>query len=108
MPRPGKIRFTEKKHSRRALLGMLLAAASLGGLCILVGISMGNHGTSSAYIGSGGLFFLLVALAALYVAVPSLKEENSFPTLPRLATLLSVLACLSWIGLYAWGFTYGA
>ena len=107
MPRTNRLQFTEKKHSKRALIGLLLAAASLAGLVILLAISTVSHGESSAYIGSGGLYFLLTGIIALYFTVPTLRDENSFPTLPRIGTAMSVIACLLWGGLYAWGFVYG-
>ena len=107
MPRTNRLQFTEKKHSKRALIGLLLAMASLAGLVILLAVSTARGGESSAYIGSGGLFFLLTGIVALYFAVPTLRDENSFQTLPRVGTALSVVACLLWAGLYAWGFIYG-
>ncbi len=107
MPRMNRLQFTEKKHSKRALIGVVLAAVSLVGLIILLAVSTAKHGESSAYIGSGGLFFLLVGIVALYFAVPTLRDENSFPILPRIGTLMSLIACLLWAGLYVWGFVYG-
>lgn len=107
MPRANRLQFTEKKHSRRALFGLLLAAASLLGLLLLVIISAGKHGECSAYIGSGGILFLLLGLASLFLTVPTLRDENSFPLLPRIGSLLSFLSCLIWAGIYVWGFLYG-
>ena len=101
-----RIRFTEKTWSRRAALALLLSGGSLAGLCVCVGISASSAGTSSAYIGSAGIFLLLLSLAGLGVAIASLREENSFPVLPRAGFALSLLTCAAWIGLYAWGFSY--
>lgn len=100
-----KFKFTEKTQSKRAAVAIILAAVSLGGLFLLIYGAVQSAGTGSTYIGSAGLFLLLVGIAALYFAIGSLREENSFPLLPRIGMVLSVIACGLWIALYAWGFT---
>lgn len=102
---PRRFQFTEKTSSKRALLALILAGASIAGLLLLIYGAVRNRGTGSAYIGSAGVCFLLLGVVALIVAIRSLREENSFPTLPRVGMFFSVLACLLWVALYAWGFT---
>ncbi len=101
-----RIQFTEKTRSKRAMIALLLSGGSLLGLALCVGISAKNEGTSSAYIGSAGIFLFLLSLAGLVVSVISLREENSFPILPRVSFFLSAAACAAWIGLYAWGIAH--
>ena len=101
-----RIQFTEKTWSRRAAIALLLSGGSRVGLCLCVGISANQAGTSSAYIGSAGFFLLLLSLAGLVVSIISLREENSFPALPRVSFVLSLLTCAAWIGLYAWGLSH--
>lgn len=100
-----KYQFTEKTQSRRALIAIILSLVSLIGLILLIVGAVKNSGTSTVYVGSVGLFLLLVGIAGLFFAIRSLREENSFQTLPRIGLILSVLTCGSWIALYAWGFT---
>lgn len=101
-----RIQFTEKTRSKRAMVATLLSGGSLFGLCMCLGISAQSAGTSSAYIGSAGIFLFLISLAGLVVSILSLREENSFPVLPRFSCFLSVVTCASWIGLYAWGLSH--
>ncbi len=101
-----RIQFTEKTRSRRAVIAMILSGGSLLGLALCVGISAKSEGTSSAYIGSAGIFLFLLSLAGLVVSILSLREENSFPILPRVSCFLSVVVCAAWIGLYAWGISH--
>ena len=100
-----RYKFTERTHSRRALIAIALAGGSIAGLVALVFIAAQSHGGASAYVGSAGLFLLLVGIAGLVVAIGSLREEDSFPVLPRISLALSALSCGAWIALYAWGFT---
>ncbi len=104
--RKRRIQFTEKTRSRRAMIALLLSGGSLLGLVICVGISAKSAGTSSAYIGSAGIFLFLLSLAGLIVSILSLREENSFPILPRVSCFLAAVICAAWIGLYAWGITH--
>ncbi|MBQ6442592.1 MAG: hypothetical protein IJJ13_08395 [Lachnospiraceae bacterium] len=101
-----RIQFTEKTQSKRAMIALLLSGGSLAGLILCVGISAKNEGTSSAYIGSAGIFLFLLSLAGLVVSIVSLREENSFPVLPRVSCFLSVLVCAAWVGLYGWGLSH--
>lgn len=75
------------------------------GLILLIVLSMKNHGTSSAYIGSVGIFLMLMGVVGLILAIVSLREENSYPLFPRLGLILSAVTSALWGVLYAWGFT---
>ena len=94
-------KFTGKKHSKRGMLACAVAAASIFALAYLVLSSFWQKGNGGAYLGGVGILAMLAALAALILAVGSLREEDSFPLA---SILLSVLAAGAWIALYAVGF----
>ena len=101
-----RFKFTEKTRSKRAVLALIISGISFLGLCLCIGVSAKNEGTSSAYIGSAGIFLLLLSIAGLVVAVTSLREENSFPVLPRISFATSMVVTVAWVALYAWGFSH--
>ncbi len=97
-------KFTGKKHSKRGMLACAVAAASIFALAYLVLSSFWQKGNGGAYLGGVGILAMLAALAALILAVGSLREEDSFRGFPLASILLSVLAAGAWIALYAVGF----
>lgn len=56
------------------------------------------------YLGSAGVFSMLLALVAFILAVKSLGEENSYKFFPYIATVLSFLGLGIWVALYVAGF----
>lgn len=96
-------KFTEKTHSVKGILGLILAVLSMIlGIAMIV-ISFENGGNGTIYLGSGGVLSLLIALTAFALAVVSMKEEERYRLFPMAATITSVLALVCWIGLYVVG-----
>ena len=56
------------------------------------------------YLGSAGVFSMLLALVSFVLATQSRREEESFPLFPYLATAFSFLAAGVWIAVYVAGF----
>lgn len=97
-------KFTEKKQSKRGILSLLLAGASLAIFIAVIANSFQNRGNGSMYLGSAGVASMLIGLVALVLAILSLREENSFKLFPYLATVFSFLAAGVWVALYTAGF----
>ncbi len=97
-------KFTEKTQSKRGMAGLFTAFVSIAIFVAVVADSFGNGGSGSMYLGSAGVFSMLLALAALVLSVGSLREENSFKLFPYLATFFSILTASVWVSLYALGF----
>lgn len=97
-------KFTEKTHSKRGLAGLATALVSIGIFVAVVVNSFQNGGNGSMYLGSAGVFSMLLALTALILAIGSLREENSFKLFPYLATFFSFLTTGVWVVLYTLGF----
>ncbi len=97
-------KFTDKKQSKRGIIAWVLSVLSLAVLAAVIVCSFQNGGNGSMYLGSAGVSSMLVGLIALFNAIVSLREENSYRFFPYLATLCSFLAVGAWIALYVVGF----
>ncbi len=82
----------------------MLALCSIGVFVAVIVDSFWLGGNGSMYLGSAGVASMLLALAALVLAIISLREENSFRLFPCLATVVSLLASGLWVALYVLGF----
>ena len=100
-------KFTEKTHSKRAMISFGLAAVSLVTYFVFVYLSYKAAGQLSAYFGAFGVLAMLVAIVASVLSITTLKEEDSFALFPRMALITSVLSTLLWIGNYMQGFVRG-
>ena len=100
-------KFTEKTHSKPAIVSFSIASCSLLMYLIFIYLSYKVGGNLSAYYGSFGFLAMIGAVAALVISLPTLKEEDSFTLFPRLALVTSVLSTLCWIGTYISGFLRG-
>ena len=85
-------KFTDKKQSK---LGVLIA---------VIACSFQDGGNGSMYLGSAGVSSMFVGVIALFNAIVSLREENSYRFFPYLATVCSFLAVGVWAALYIVGF----
>lgn len=100
-------KFTEKTHSKRAIVSAAMAGSSLIMYFVFMYLSYSVGGALSTYYGGFGFMAMLVAIAALVLSIPTLKEEDSFVLFPRLALGTSVLATLLWLGTYMEGILRG-
>lgn len=97
-------KFTEKTHSRQGIRSLGLAVISiLIGISVVV-ISFQNAGNASVYVGSAGIFSLLLSFVALVMGIRSLREEESYKIFPGLGTFFSGIAFLGWLSVYMLGF----
>lgn len=97
-------KFTEKTHSKRGKRSLVMALISVViGISVVV-ISFENSGNASVYVGSAGLFSLLLSLVALVEGIRSLREEESYKIFPGLGTFFSAVSFLGWFAVYMIGF----
>ena len=71
-------KFTDKKQSKRGIAAWILSVISLGVLIAVIACSFQAGGNGSMYLGSAGVSSMLVGVVALFNAVLSLREENSY------------------------------
>ena len=100
-------KFTEKTHSKKAMISFGLGAATLLTYFVFVYLSYQAAGQLSTYFGAFGVLAMIVAVVALVFAITTLKEEDSFALFPRLALITSAISTLLWIGNYVQGFMRG-
>lgn len=100
-------KFTEKTHSKKGIFAFFLAVCSMLVFLYVVINSFRRAGNGSMYLGSAGVCSMLVAVAAFFLAVSSLKEEESFKLFPYLSTVMSFFASGVWIAVYVAGFLAG-
>ena len=100
-------KFTEKTHSKKAIISLVLAAISLVTYVVFVYLSYKAAGKLSTYYGGFGVLAMIVALVSLGLSLATLKEEDSFSLFPRMAMVTSVLSTLLWVGNYIQGFMRG-
>lgn len=97
-------KFGDKKHSRRGKLSLFLALLSFCAGVVMVIISIQHAGNANAYIGSAGLFSLMVAASSLVIGLASLGEDNSYKLFPVLGSIFSGLILTAWAAVYVLGF----
>ena len=100
-------KFTEKKHSKRAMVAFGLAIVTLVTYWVFVFLSYRAAGQLSAYYGAFGVLAMLVACVSLGLSITSSKEEDSFTLFPRIAMIASVVSTFLWVGNYLQGFLRG-
>lgn len=96
-------KFAGKKHSKRGKISLTLACFSvLTGIGMVV-LSIQNKGNASVYVGSAGLFALLLSAVSLIIGITSLREE-SYKLFPILGSVCSGLTLAGWVTIYIFGF----
>lgn len=100
-------KFTEKSHSKRAMISFGLAVVTFVTYFVFVFLSYQAAGQLSAYYGAFGVLAMLVAIVSVGLAITTLKEEDSFAFFPRIAMITSALSALLWVGNYVQGFMRG-
>ena len=95
-------KFAGKKHSRRGKISLSLAVLSvLMGIGMVV-LSVQNSGNASVYVGSAGMFTLLMTVVSLLIGITSLREE-SYKLFPVLGSICSGIVLAGWIMVYISG-----
>lgn len=97
-------KFTEKSHSKRAILTFAGASVLLAIYGAFVYMAYKGNGGLNMYFGSVGVIAMILSVVNFGFAITTLKEEDSFMIFPRLATVSSFFAVVSWIGTYVIGF----
>ena len=100
-------KFTEKTHSKKAIVSFSLAVVTLVTYFVFVYLSYQAAGQLSAYFGAFGVLAMLVAVVAVVLAISTLREDDSFTLFPRMALVTSVISALLWVGNYVQGFMRG-
>lgn len=96
-------KFTEKTHSIRGIIAIVLAAASLFACGFMLWYSYSSRGNAGIYVGSAGIFGFFVAVLSVILAVSSVREPETFRIIPYTSLGVSLAAVAVWIALYVGG-----
>ena len=86
--------FTNKRHSDKAVMGMILGIISLASLVLVIVLSYNKGGEVPVGYGFTGLFATLFSMVGLGLGVSTLREKNNFRFFPWMGILLNVLTLL--------------
>lgn len=101
--RKNAYKFGAKKHSRKGQISLILAVLSfLAGIGMVI-VSVQNGGNANEYIGSTGLFALMVSVVSLIMGLVSLGEET-YKLFPVLGSICSGIVVAGWTAIYVLGF----
>ena len=100
-------KFTGRTHSKKGIVGLLASLCSSGAAAGLILNSFFQGETASIYMAMGGFGAMIVAVVGFGLAVDGLRQEIHYRLFPALALVFSVLALLSWIGIYVLGVLAG-
>ena len=89
--RPG-YKFTNRRHSKRAIMGMILGIISLLSLCWVIYLSYVNNGMNPGSAGMTGLLITAFSMVGLVLGVMPLTERDRYPLFSILAIVLNVLS----------------
>ncbi len=104
MRRTRKVRMREKKPSISGLIGLGCGLAAAVLFVIAAVFAYRRGGDAAFFVGTIGLFGLVLAVGGLVMGIMGLREEDVRPLPPRAATALGagmtvLLAVLYFIGL---------
>lgn len=101
-----KIKFTNKGHSHRAIWSLVFSMLSLFWLVygLIQTYRLGDG--SGRYLGGIGTLALLLEFIALIMGIRSLKEQNVFTGIPRMAAAVAFVLFILWAAVYGLG-VYG-
>ena len=89
--------FTNKKHSNRAIMSVILGMISTVSLAIVVRLTYLQDGEATVGYGVTGLLATIFSLVGLVLGIVTLREKDYYRLFPRLGVVLNLLA-LGWIG----------
>lgn len=96
--------FTNKKHSKRAVMSAILGIISTASLCYVVYLAYRSGGEAPAGYGMTGLLAAVYSLAGLILGIIAVRDKDNYRFFPRMGVLLNLLALggvsfLLWMGI---------
>lgn len=81
----------------------MLAVVSLISFVIMTVLAFKSAGALNIYVACYGILAAIMAIVSLIVSIVSLREENTYRTIPYASTFLSIVAVLIWGAVYIGG-----
>lgn len=83
--------FTNKKHSERAIMSVVLGVISLVSLICVVAFSSGREGGAPAGYGITGVLALLFSLIGVCLGIVTVKNKEYYRVFPIMGTVLNLV-----------------
>ncbi len=96
-------KFTEKTHSVRGVVAIILSILSFAACGVLIYLSYSNRGNAGIYIGSAGILGFFISVIAFITAVMSIREQETFRVVPYASLGVSLISLAVWITIYLGG-----
>lgn len=95
-------KFTNKKHSQKAVMSTVFGLLSLISMAVVLYLSYTSAGEAPISYGFSGILILIFAIVGLILGILALQDKEQFLFFGRLGCVLNVLALLGISGiLYA-------
>ncbi len=101
--RTRKVRMRELSHSRPGWIGLACGLVSGILFWIAVAMSFRRSGEAPFYVGSIGMFALILSAGGLALGILGTVEENIRPIPPRAAIVIGALMSVLLVILYIYG-----
>lgn len=102
MAKKKNYKFTNKGHSRKAVMSTVFGALSCISLIVLIYLSYLNKGDVPVKYGVAGIFVLIYGIVGMILAVLAVREKDKFLLFGWIGVALNALAILGMSGiLYA-------
>ena len=87
-------KFTNKRHSDKAVMSTVFGGISLLSLVTVIYLAYGRAGEAPISYGFSGILILIFAVAGLVLGVLAVREKDRFQLFGRLGCVLNTLALL--------------
>lgn len=84
--------FTNRRHSDKAVMGMILGIISLAAMIAVIFLSYKRGGNVPAGYGFTGLFAVVFSVVGLVLGITSMREKNQFLLFPVIGIILNGVA----------------
>ena len=92
MARRAGYKFTNRRHSKRAIMGMILGIISLLSLGWVIYLSYAKNGVNPGSAGMTGLLITVFSMTGLILGAVPLMERDRYPLFSILAIVFNVLS----------------
>lgn len=84
--------FTNRRHSDKAVMGMILGIISLASMIAVIFLSYSKGGNVPEGYGFTGLFAVVFSVVGLALGITSMREKNQFLLFPVIGIILNGVA----------------
>lgn len=95
--------FTNRHHSKRGIISIVLAVIAMVTLIVLSIFSSQIGGNGGILYGGIGLCAYIISMTGLVLGIQSLKEEEVYYSIPRIGTTFNTMTVIIYGTVYIMG-----